>query len=174
MSFDPFAAGSEVPPEHTPAAQPISDPTQSRQRVQAPAIALIVVGVLNLFLAAGPAFYGFGASKMPPEQLEEAMRQQNPKSLEDMKAQGWTVSDIRNLIVYGAFTMAGVDFLASFLVILGGIRMLALKNYGLAILASFLAAFPGISCSGCCGIGEIAGIWAIVVLINPDVRATFQ
>src|SRR5262245_27729702 len=113
MSYDPFASGSEVPPEYGPDAQPTGDPTQARQCVQAPAIALIVVGILNLFLAAGPAFYGFGASQMSPEQLEEAMRQQNPKALQDMKSQGWSISDIRNMLVYGSLLWAGVDFLAS-------------------------------------------------------------
>ena len=58
--------------------------------------------------------------------------------------------------------------------LVGGIRMLSLKNYGLAIVASILAAIPGFSCSGCCGFGAIIGIWALVVLINADVREAFQ
>jgi hypothetical protein len=174
MSFDPFAAGSEGQPEHTPSPHPTGDPTLARGRVQAPGIALIVVGVLNLFLAVGPGIYGFVYSNMSPEQLEEVVRQQNPKALDDLKTQGYTIAQVRDWLVYGSFSMAAVDFLGSFLVILGGIRMLALKNYGLAILASILAAIPCISCSGCCGLGAIAGIWALVVLINPDVRSAFH
>ncbi len=174
MSFDPFASASDVPPEDGPAATPPGEGTAIRQRVQVPAIALIVVGVLNLLLAAGPALYGLGASKMPLEQLEQEMRARNAKAVDDMEAQGWSVSDIRNLIVYGSLSWAGVDFLASFLVILGGVRMLALKNYGLAILAAIVAALPGVSCSGCCGLSVIVGIWALVVLINSDVRAAFR
>jgi hypothetical protein len=173
MSYDPYAAGSDLPPESGPTARP-GEVNQARQRVQAPAIALIVIGVLNLFLAAGPAFYGIGASSLSADQLEEAMKAQNPKALEDAKAQGWSMTQIRTMLVYGAFAWAGADFLASFLVLLGGIRMLSLKNYGLAIVASILAALPGCSCSGCCGLGAIAGIWALIVLINADVRAAFQ
>ncbi len=173
MSYDPFAAGSDLPPESVPTVQP-GDSNQNRKRVQAPAIGLIVVGVLNLFLAAGPAFYGIGASKVPPEQLEKAMKEQNPKALEEAEAQGWNVTQIRNMLVYGSFAFAAADFFASFLVILGGIRMLSLKNYVLAIVASILAAVPGFSCSGCCGLGAIVGIWALIVLIHSDVRAAFQ
>jgi hypothetical protein len=173
MSYDPYAAGSEPPPEYGPAAQPGAS-NQARQRVQAPAIALIVIGVLNLLLGAGAAFYGIGLASLQPAQLEEAMRAQNPKALEDLKAQGWTITQIRNMLVYSSLSLAGADFFASFLVILGSIRMLSLKNYGLAIIAAILATIPGFSCSGCCGVGAIIGIWALIVLINSDVREAFQ
>jgi hypothetical protein len=173
MSYDPYASGSEMPPEYGPVAQP-GDANQARKRVQAPAIALIVIGVLNLLLAAGPALYGIGAASLQPAQLEEAMRAQNPKALEDAKAQGLSITQIRNMLVYGSLSLAGADFFASFLVIVGGIRMLSLKSYGLAIVASILAAVPGFSCSGCCGFGAVIGIWALIVLINADVREAFQ
>jgi hypothetical protein len=174
MSYDPFAQGPDVPPPEYNEPAPAYDPASVRSRVQGPAIALIVVGVLNLFMAAGPGFYGLGAAKITPAQLEQEMQKSNPKALEDAKAQGWSVEDIRQMLVYGSFSWAGVDFLASFLVILGGMRMLFLKNYGLAILASVVAALPFVSCSGCCGLGAVAGIWAIIVLINPEVREAFQ
>jgi hypothetical protein len=60
------------------------------------------------------------------------------------------------------------------LVILGGVRMLSLKSYGLAFLASVTAAVPCVSLIACCGVGEIVGIWALVVLLQPDVRAAFR
>lgn len=167
MSYDPYAYGADVPP-------PPADSSAARSRVTPAAIFLIIVGVLNLFMAAGPAFYGVGASKVTPEELERQMQLSNPQALADAKAQGWTIADIRNWLIYGSFSWAGVDFLASFLVILGGIRMLYLKNYGLAVLASIVAALPIVSCSGCCGLGTIAGVWSIIVLVNADVRATFQ
>jgi hypothetical protein len=174
MSSDPFAESADLPPEHGDAVQLPRDTPYVRQRVQGPAIALIVIGVLNLLMAAGPALYGVGASVMPPEQLEEAMQAQNPKALEDMKAQGWTITQIRDMLVYGSLSLAVADFLASTLVILGSIRMLSLKNYGLAILAAILAALPGFSCTGFCCVGEVIGIWALIVLLSADVRAAFQ
>lgn len=173
MSYDPFAPGSELPPEHGPAPMQPAPASDARSRVLAPAIALIVVGVLNLFLAAAPGIYGFGVSQLSEAQLEAEVRKQNPKALDDAKAQGWSIGDIRKLLVYGSFSVAGLDFLASFIVLLGGIRMLSLKNYGLAVFAAILAALPVVSCSGCCGLGVIIGIWAIVVLINPEVRGSF-
>ena len=173
MSYDPYAAGSELPPEPDPAAQP-SGAIRARQRVQAPAISLIVIGILNLLLAAIPAYVGIGVSRVPPEQWEEEMKKQDPKRLEDLQALGWNLTKFRNVFVYGSLALAAADFLASFLVILGGIRMLALKNYGLAIVAAIFSALPGLSCSGCCGVGAVIGIWALIVLLDAEVHAAFQ
>ena len=64
-------------------------------------------------------------------------------------------------------------FITALLNIIGGIQMLRLRSYGLALFASILAAIPCISCSACCGLGEGIGIWALVVLLNPEVRAAF-
>ena len=104
------------------------------------------------------------------------MRKQNPQALEDTKAQGWSVrKESATCHLWTFFIWAGLGLPG---LLPGdssaGIRMLSLKNYGLVILASILAALPGVSCSGCCGLGLIVGIWAIVVLINPDIRASFQ
>ena len=166
MTNDPYAYSSDIPqPDKT---------AEVRNRIMVPAIMLIGVGVLNLFLAGGPAFYGFGASQLTPAQLEEQLQTQNPQQLADLKKQGYTVDQVRTWLVNGGFIWAGVDFLASLLVILGGIRMMSLKNYGLALFASIVAALPVVSCSGCCGAGEIVGIWALIVLLNPDVRAAFH
>jgi hypothetical protein len=178
MSYDPYSSYADEPRPGVPADEliqrPVGETERFRGRVLAPAICLIVIGFLNLFMAAAPALYGMGAAKIPPEQLEAEMEKQNPKQLEDAKAQGWTVAEIRNILVYGSFSCAILDFLASFLVILGGVRMLMMKNYVLAVFAAILAAIPVVSCSGCCGLGALAGIWALVVLVNPDVKAAFQ
>src|SRR5690242_4226075 len=113
MSYDPYAYGSEEP-------QPLPAETgEARSRVLAPAVCLIIVGVLNLFMAAGPAFYGLGVSNISPEQLEREMEKSNPQALADAKSQGWTMAGLRNILIYGSFSWAAVDFLASFLVIIG-------------------------------------------------------
>lgn len=52
MSYDPYAYGADVPPPEPGVSDAV--PGESRyayQRVQAPGIALIVVGVLNLLVA---------------------------------------------------------------------------------------------------------------------------
>jgi hypothetical protein len=58
--------------------------------------------------------------------------------------------------------------------LLGGIRMLSLQSYWLAVLGSILA-MVNISISFfCCCVGFPGGIWAFVVLMLPGVRDAFQ
>lgn len=57
------------------------------------------------------------------------------------------------------------------LIFYGGMQMRELRSYGLAMTSSILAVIP---CFGCCLIGIPIGIWAIVVLMKPEVKEAFQ
>jgi hypothetical protein len=72
------------------------------------------------------------------------------------------------------FGLCVLSLIAGAITIFGGIRMLSLKSYSLAILASALAAIPFISLMGCFGIGQGVGIWSLVVLMSADVRTAFR
>jgi hypothetical protein len=64
-----------------------------------------------------------------------------------------------------------VNFAFSMTLIVGGWRMRKLRSYGLAIAAAWLAVLP-------CTVGWILGlpmgIWALVTLQNPEVKAWFD
>ena len=60
--------------------------------------------------------------------------------------------------------------LAGFLVY-GALQMKALENYTMAVMASVIAMIPCLS--PCCVIGLPAGIWALVILLKPEVKAAF-
>jgi hypothetical protein len=175
MSYDPFAYSSEPrPPDSLPTQRFALDPTAARQRVQVPAILLIVAGVVSLVMEIFPAMETFGAMVMPPAQFEAQMEQQNPQSREQMKQLGWTPQGMQQGIAWGFGIWSLLNPLASILVIVGGVCMLRLKGYSWAVFASVLSALPFCACSGCCGLGQIAGLWALVVLLNPEVRAAFS
>ncbi len=57
------------------------------------------------------------------------------------------------------------------LILYGTTQMKQLKSYHLSVAISILAMLP---CSGCCIIGLPVGIWSLVVLLKPDIRAAFQ
>ena len=69
-------------------------------------------------------------------------------------------------IVFGiiAILVGGVVFF-------GAMKMRALQNWPLAIAASVLAIIPCLS--PCCCIGIPVGIWALVVLFDANVKASF-
>ncbi len=49
-----------------------------------------------------------------------------------------------------------------------------MKSYALALCGAISAAIPCISATACCGLGEGIGIWALVVLLSPDVKSVFR
>ncbi|MCS7337214.1 MAG: GYF domain-containing protein [Verrucomicrobiae bacterium] len=61
--------------------------------------------------------------------------------------------------------------LLAVLVSLGAIRMMKLRSYGLAIASCIIVMLPCIV--PCCMLGLPIGIWALVVLLQPEVRAQF-
>ena len=66
----------------------------------------------------------------------------------------------------------GVISLAlSALVAYAGWQMRQLRNWGLSMAGAIVAMIP---CSGCCLLGLPIGIWAIVVLIDNDVKRAFR
>jgi hypothetical protein len=184
MSYDP-SHPEGVPPDRPEGGVPYEppgfdpyaprSPEAVRGRVQLPAIFLIVTAVVNLLLALVCFGVGFTYSRMPADQAEQIL-QSNPwqkQNLEEMKKAGLKMQDVLNWYTYGGYGLGIVNILGGVLILLGGIQMVRLRSYGLAVFSSVLAALPCISCSGCCGLGEGIGIWALIVLMNPEVRAAF-
>ena len=62
--------------------------------------------------------------------------------------------------------------LLSGLVIFGALKMKKLESYSLSMAAAVVAALP--CTSPCCVLGLPLGIWAIVVLVNQDVKSAFR
>lgn len=59
-------------------------------------------------------------------------------------------------------------------IIYGAMQMKGLKNYTVAIAAAIAAVIPCFSPCPCCFVGIAAGIWAIIVLVKPEVKAAFS
>ena len=79
-----------------------------------------------------------------------------------------TVDLIANLV--GGVGGAIVSLIIQGLVLFGSIKMKKLQSYGLSMTAAILS----ITCNCCCPISWGAGIWALVVLSKPGVKAAFD
>jgi hypothetical protein len=186
MSSDPFNPSDPAPRDpagydpYAPDVPPPPDTKAARDRVQLSAIFLIIVGVLNLLLSLAQVYQAVNVALKTAEQAFKEQEQQAEafeKIVPGMKKammEGQTPEGLRqrNIITNGI--VGGVQFLAAVLSILGGARMLKLRSYGLCVIGAIAAAIPLISTCACCGLGEIVGIWALVVLLNSDVRAAFR
>lgn len=128
------------------------------QKLRAPAIGLIVAGSLNgitgliallsgLFRLTGIA----GKETLPSDQAERM---------------GFMVGTIvPYMIAFLSVVLAPV-------IIYGATQMMQGKKPGLAKIAAILAIFPATSC--CFLIGIPMGIWGLIVLAKPEVKAIFS
>lgn len=65
-----------------------------------------------------------------------------------------------------------VGILVAAFIIYAALKMKDLTQYGLAMAASILAMIPCIS--PCCLVGLPIGIWSLVILTKPEVKAAFH
>ncbi|MDA1015192.1 MAG: DUF4339 domain-containing protein [Planctomycetota bacterium] len=71
----------------------------------------------------------------------------------------------------GAGIIVGCILVVNFLILIGAINLHLTKSYGLAMTGAILSLIPCIT--SCCIGGIPIGIWALVVLNDPDVRDSF-
>jgi hypothetical protein len=73
-------------------------------------------------------------------------------------------------ITYGVLT--AFLSMTTLLVLLGSIQMLRLRGYALSLIGAFALTTPCVT--ACCIVGQIVGIWALVVLFTASVREQFR
>lgn len=122
----------------------------AEQKVKAPALGLIVTAILGTVLAIVNLIADL-MGLMPPELSSTA-------SLGEM---GPVVSIVGTLI---GLALMGVIYM-------GAARMQRLESWGFALAAAIVAMIP---CSCSCVVGLPIGIWALVVLLNAEVKAQFR
>jgi hypothetical protein len=174
------------PPDANPPERAFPDPYGSSREAASgkavPAgICLFIVGLVNLLLPGFLLVTAVNIARISPEKAAEMqaeqirlLRQMMPSIADEMeKKQAPPEESLRQAMMY-YFVWGAVTGLGCLLTMIGGWRMWSLRNYGLAVTGAIVAAIPCVSCAGCCGIGEGIGIWALVVLLNTDVRAAFR
>lgn len=150
----------------------------ARRRVKAPAICLIIVGVLYL----GFALFGVVWSLvtfdqqwdqvMAQQQAQQQARQQNnPQQAQANQAAQDFMKDFKPVAQVLTYAIYAVIILLAALVIYGATRMLSLSSRGWGMAASIIAIFPLNCWTWVFGIAF--GIWGIVALNNPEVKRGF-
>ena len=129
-----------------------------KDRIQGPAIGLLVTAIVGMAMHVGRLLtLGFGFMLGPWRHLTEGLPHRFfPWPL----AGGFAVGFSLLSFVGGAFIVAG------------SLQMMKQRSYGLAVTAAILAMVPPLS--PCCCLGLPIGIWALVVLLNPEVRREFS
>lgn len=81
----------------------------------------------------------------------------------------WMTAEVAVLMGLGVST---VLFIAAVLMLFGMFRMLQVRGFGLAMTGAIISMVPCMS--PCCVIGIPFGIWALIVLLKPEVKYAFQ
>ena len=126
------------------------------KRLRAPAIALICLGGVNI-LSGVVLLLG---------RLANIIKGNEPVITDEARRLGYETATIYFPLV------SLLSIAAAPILIVGGIQMLKRRRYSLAMLAAILAIVPVTSV--CCIPGIPIGIWALIVLLNRDVKAAFQ
>jgi hypothetical protein len=149
-------AGAVLPPVPPPPARVPLEPSKA---VAGPAIALIITAGLDLLGGLFLAFANFLS-------LTVGTELHRFDDWDDARAFEHLLSGAFGFVLF----LGGVALSA--LILYGAIKMLQLQSWGLSMTAAVLAVIPCIS-SPCCCIGIPFGIWALVVLQRPEVKAAF-
>lgn len=157
---------------------PIPPTAAVRERVSMPGIFLAVIGVINVLAACFFLFRGYQAAQTTPAEFDKKMEQLPPQQRQQvqdfLKQVGWSTEKFLSVATEFLLTWGGVALFGGLVSVLGGICMAKLRSYGLAMTGAILAAIPFVSPLGCCLVGEVVGIWSLIVLFNADVRMAFS
>ena len=124
--------------------------------VNGPGIALIIIGAINIMIS-----LGFMAMVLANLGATTTLST-NTEAEKMFRGMGLSF----DLVLVTLAVIFGV------LILMGGVRMRSLRNFGFCMTASILAMVPCVSC--CFPIGIPVGIWAIVVLSKPEVKNMFS
>jgi len=130
-------------------------------KLRVPAIGILVTGVLGT----GVSLYGVVASLVGWGKKTDIPPGMPPEAERFLKGY---------MSAMEAFTLP-LNLLAlilSVVTLLAGIRMLQRRSYNLVMTGVILGMLPCLS--ACCCLGLPFGIWALVVLSNPEVRNSFR
>jgi hypothetical protein len=135
--------------------QPVKVVIDPAAQVSSPSVGLLVTGVIGGILSLlGLILNAIGTSVIPFVK----------DSLDERYMDLWE----------GAAGIASsfIGIVVAVVIIDAALKMKELSQYGLCMAASILAIIPCIS--PCCIIGLPIGIWCLVVLTRPDVKAAFH
>lgn len=126
-------------------------------KLKAPAIGLIIAGVMNAFT---------GIYLLASTLIQYSRGVLGQKFTSESEQFGFYIG------FWGTAVFGVLGFLVAPVIIFGAIKMMRGQSFGLSRTAAILAVVPLTSC--CFLIGIPFGIWALIVLSQPDVKSLFR
>ena len=143
---------------------------RARSIVSAPAIGLMIVGILSMLSIVLGVIQYPGLDAQFDEAIKDIENKPNvPNNVKqqqvDMMKQ---IRDGAKVALPVVWVVVGIQ---SVLTLVAGIKLKNLTGRGWVITGSILSMIP--CASGCCLLGLVFGIWALVALGKPEVKAAY-
>lgn len=135
---------------------PAGGSSNPKEAVNLPSLFIIIVAAMAGLYALYSAAAG-GMQNLPPEVMENPDLQKFLPMMQGASSLGRVFS----LLFAGLYGFA----------IFGAIKMRNLESYGMAMASAIIMVLP---CTCCCFLGIPVGIWSLVVLNKPEVKAAFK
>lgn len=146
---------------------PYDDPRPgAKAKLAVPAIGLIVIGVLSVLNAiVGSLMSGYYKGQIQ-QQIRQIEQTQGMEPAMKKQSQAFLRTYESYLPVFN-----GLAAVCGAVIGIGGFQMLTLSAKPVCFAAAILSIIPFTNC--CCCLGCVFGVWAIIVMNLPDVRAGF-
>jgi hypothetical protein len=143
---------------------------RAKNRIKTPAVVLLVVGVIGglMSLMNIPSLFTMDAQL---KQVEDQWDQDPNLKPEQKKEMKQMLADLKGPIKLVVPLTIVFGLLTAGLTILGAVKIMNLQSRGLGVLACIISMLPILS--GCCCLGLPVGIWVLIVMGKPEVKAGF-
>jgi hypothetical protein len=143
---------------------------RAKTRIKTPAIVLLIAGMIYGVLALMniPSLASMDAQFQEVEDKWDNDPNLKPEQKKEMKQM---LADIKGPLKIYVPVAIVFGLLSSVIAIVGSLKIMNLKSRGLGVLASVISMVPIVS--GCCCVGLPVGIWVLIVLGKPEVKAGF-
>lgn len=140
----------------------------AKQKIKTPAVLMLVAGVLGgLFaLMNVPGMLTVDATFQKAEDQWDQDPNIKDEQRKEMKR---VLADVKGPVKIGMPVWIGLSVIGSIVSIAGAVRIMNLKSRGLGVLGAIATMLP----LGCCCLSLPVGIWVLLVLGKPEVKAGF-
>jgi hypothetical protein len=137
----------------------------AQSKVSLPAMALMINAIV--FMALNIGFFIFA-----PAAMSGLLDFANKMQEEQAKKAGVNPPPVQQVDVGRPWVSTFLGLLGGGFIIFGAMKMRSLESWGLALAASIVSMVPYVS--PCCCLGIPLGAWALVTLLNSEVKAAFR
>ncbi len=144
---------------------------RAKAKIKTPAIVLLVVGVLSLLMGLYfvLSFLTIEQQFATAEETWDNDPNLTPQQRKDLKQK---LADSKDSIKAISPLVIGMMLLTAVITILSSVRIMNLKSKGLGAVGSVLSMIPVVN-GCCCVFGLPVGIWVLIALGKPEVKAGF-